>query len=480
MRFIAYGLFKYLVLLGFFFGAGLAVAQSSAASIGVGSSVLSKNKLNRERTETNFSLGFELKTLQYAESSPVDNSSQQQAQFEFNFKKQGSVFGESQVIIGTFTEPKSLYYAVPQTYIGLGSENSKLSIGRKTEKLSFADSFFNLGLVQPHFTNDNINFMAEGLTGITGSWASDNMGLLMSFNPLFIPNQGPQISAENGQIISTNRWAQAPPAKFKFGDLYKNINYIIRDYNVSDIVAHSGYMLNAHFGENKIRPLLLLTYSKKPINELAFSRDTYGDISTFQGYVYLTPVVLNHEIQAADINFDYQNFKSTLSAILDQPENIQAKDLEVMQNLKPLSIYSLYVGLDFSSYLNKKFELYLASAIITGGEIKDLNRQQVESVFSVSNTRTLFKKPLKIGLKSEMFFIYNKALESDINFTYDQELKGALLNAMIKYAPAKNISLNLGADIIGVENELPSEAQGNFLDQYKANDRFQAGLSYVF
>ena len=95
-------------------------------------------------------------------------------------------------------------------------------------------------------------------------------------------------------------------------------------------------------------------------------------------------------------------------------------------------------------------------------------------------SRTLFKKPIRVGLKNELFFVANNAVETDLMMTYDQELKGSLLSVQIKYSPFKSTKLSLGADVIGVENELPSSLQGNYLDQNKANDRFFAGVNYAF
>lgn len=464
----------------FMFSTLTVFAETSATQILGGTSVFKeKTKKNDEA----FKIGLELdiKAISYTESSNVDSNFQQQAQVGLNFKKQGTFFSETNLVIGTFSEPQSFYYTLSQGYIGFGSIDSNIAIGRKKENLSLADSFFHLGLIQSNFTNDNINFIEGGLTGISARYSSNGIGVLANFMPIFIPNQGPQIKAEDGRIVSSNRWASSPPSKFKFGEEYKDINYAIRDYNIADIISNSGYMLHAYIGQHKTnRPILAATYAKKPVNEVALSRDTYSDISNFEGYVFLTPVVLKHQVQAADLNLDYENINSTISYLADEPDNKDAAGLEVLQNLSPLKIVSIYASLDLSEIINKKFKVYIAAADISGGEIRDLNSEKKESIFSVSNSRTLFKKPVCLGLKGEMFFIYNEALESDVSLTYDQELKGSLLSMQFKYSPFKNMGINISTDLIGVENELPADVQGNFLDQNKANDRFSAGIDYVF
>lgn len=474
------------LFIAFFMGYSVWAQQSAvkappAKAGALGTSTLKRQIPKKDSEEFRARIDFDLTAISYAEESPNDSSFQQRAQIGLNFKKEGRVFSETDIRVGTFSEPKSLYYAFPEAYIGYGSREANMTLGRKKESLSFADSFFNLGLMQSHQSNDNIYFIEGGLTGLAGHYNGDGFGFAASYNPIFIPNQGPQTNVEDGRIVSSNRWSPSPPSKFKFGDDNKDINYAIRDYELTEIISsQSGYMVTAYIGSNPERPYLRVSYADKPVNEIVLSRDTYSDISTFEGYVYLNPTVITHQIGAADINLDYRNFKTTFSVISDSPVNKDAPDLEYIQTLSPVTVASAYAGLDLSAWMGKKLEIYGAAAVITGGEIKDINNQGQESTFAVASSRTLFKQPVRFGLKSEMFFIYNRALEADVNFTYDQKLKGSLLSAALKFAPTRNLKLNLGADVIGVESELPEDEQGNFLDQNKANDRFFAGVNYAF
>ena len=455
------------------------LASVSVSAETSGSSVL-KIKTKNDSEALNASAEFDLKMISYAESSSVDSNSQQQFQAELTLRKQGTFFTDTSILIGTFSEPGSVYYAFPQAFVGYGSQDAFVAFGRKKENLSFADSLYNFGLLQSGFSNDNIDFVEGGLTGLHTHFHSGKFGFNAAFMPLFIPNQGPQTKFEDGKNISTNRWAAAPPSIFKNGTDQKNINYAIRDYSLVDIISNSGFMLRGYFGANKARPLISATYAKKPVNEIAISRDTYQDISTSEGFVYLTPVVLNHEVQALDFNLDFENINTTLSYLADQPINVVAKTPDVIQNLSPLSIVSFYASLDLADVTRRKLKFYTALAIISGGEIRDLNTEGKESGFSVANSRTLYKKPLRFGITGEVISTRNGAIETDLAMTYDQELKGSLLSVVLKYAAMKNLKLNLGADLIGTEADLSATAQGNFLDQHKADDRFFAGVSYAF
>jgi hypothetical protein len=120
------------------------------------------------------------------------------------------------------------------------------------------------------------------------------------------------------------------------------------------------------------------------------------------------------------------------------------------------------------------------AADISGGEIRDLNSQGQSGSFSFATARTQFKKPIRSGFKGEIATIYNRALKADLNLTYDQQLKGSLLSTKINYAASNNLSFNLAADIIGVENENVDGTQSNYLEQNQGNDRVSAGVGYAF
>ena len=61
----------------------------------------------------------------------------------------------------------------------------------------------------------------------------------------------------------------------------------------------------------------------------------------------------------------------------------------------------------------------------------------------------------------------------------DFEQKGVLLSTEFRFFVSTKAYFYMGADILGVDN--PDEnTSGNFLNQYRANDRYSGGFSYVF
>lgn len=453
-------------------------AGSNKVQMPVGQSLV-KKKAQKTNEDLAVTVITQAQAHNYSSNSPIDNGSTQQIEAQLKLKTQGQFFTALDLTLGSFATEQSFYYALPEAYIGYGSKNSSVTFGRKLENLSFSDSYYNTGLIQGFMTNDLINYSEGGLTGLAAHFNNDSFGFNVGYNPIFIPNQGPQATAKDGKIVSGNRWAPSPPEQFKFGDQNQEIIYAITDFKITDIISHSGLYANIHLGANQERPLLNATYANKPINELALSRETFADISTFKGNVILTPVVLNHDVYSVDFNLDAGNFKSTLSYLGDQPQNIPAENSMTMQNLAPISMTGIYAAYNLTDVVGQKLEIYASMAQFNGGQIKDINSNGQESSFAFASSRTRFSKPIKFGVKGDMLFINDKPLQATADLTYDQDYRGSLLSATLHYAPIKDLRLSLGADVIGVEVESTSK-QTNFLDQNKANDRFTAGAIYAF
>lgn len=454
------------------------LAANAQSQTSVGTSLY--NPRSSRSTDFGARLGLSLKQISYGSASAYDNGSLQQVETEITVSKKGTFFSNTNLILGTFSIENSFYFALPEAYGGYGSKENSVTVGRKIENYSMSDTFFNFGLMHPTFSNDNINFKTNGLTGVGFHHHSGSFGINVAYNPIFIPNQGPQVKIEDGEVNSTNRWATVPPEAVRLGDENREIVYAIKDYKISEVLNNPGYMANVFFGEKKERPFLMATYGRKPINEIALSRDTFADIATFRGNVILNPHVLYHQIYAADVNLDSKDLKFTASFLGDQPENIPAQQMETMQTLSPLSIVSANLSYDLEGAIGRKMEVYVAAANISGGEIRDINSSGQSSEISFAGSRTLFRRPVKLGAKGELFYIQNRPFSADVNFTYDQQLKGSLLSAAINYAMTKSIKISAAADVLGVQEESTSGSDSNFLYQNKANDRIMAGVDYVF
>ncbi len=433
-------------------------------------SVISSDKLTLE---------FNLLGVQYLSESPADSNFQQQAEAEFQFEKQGPIVLKAYSVAGTFTLEKSSYVAVPELYAGISSANTESFViaGRKIQNFSFVDKNENLGLYNSNFTTDFINFRQQGLTGIHAQAQSGPFGIYAGYYPLYFPNQGPQVYEENGEIRSSNRWAQRPPTRFKFGSSERKIIYSIRDYEIGEIVRNSGESASIFWGNSSDRPRVKVSYARKPVNEIPLTRETYGTTTNFQGQVKLSPVVTYGQVQSVDVNLDTNKFKTTFSFLEDRVFNKTAAVDETLQFLSPLRIYGAWVSADLSDYFKREISTEVSYSEVSGGEVKDLLSDGRDSLFTFSSQRARFKRPLSLALKTELFVVSQRVVTSKIKWTYDTAVRGTLLSGLVAYQPLEKLNVNIGFDVLGVEQ---NRSEDNFLQDKQANDRVYGGLEYVF
>jgi hypothetical protein len=453
------------------------------SSTGQAQNFLSMQANEKKSSESVSSLlELNLNQVGYSSTSPYDHQGQQSVSLTLGHTQKGFLFSASEVLAGVTSEKNSFYAAAPEIYMGVGSkkDSSFVAAGRMKKNYNFLDSYYNLGLYNSYFTNDFISYKEQGLTGLHLQAFSGFFGIYAGWHPLYLPNQEPQVREEGGSLVSSNRWAQRPPPQFQFADKNHPIEYVIRDYRISEIISNQGYSASAFLGEDPKRPLLQIAYANHPVNEIPLMRDTYGTAMDFVGHVNLSPVVTYHEVQSADVNFDFLNIQTTFSYMEDKVSNKTAAENEALQNLAPLQVYGMYVAADVSPWVKRQLIFSLAAAEMKGGEIKDLDSNGKESIFTFSTRRTQFKAPVTLGLATELAFIRSKPLKTQVRWTYDRTDKGSLLSTQLGYEVILNMNIHVGADLLGVEQNLPEDASSNFLDRNQANDRVYGGLQYVF
>ena len=356
-------------------------------------------------------------------------------------------------------------------------KKSNVVLGRKIKNFSFLDKEQNLALFNSYFSNDMIRYQQQGLVGIHAEFQYKKIGFYAGYYPMYLPNQGPQIYEEDGEIRSSNRWSQKPPSQFRFGKLDREIVYSIRDYDINEIIQNQGEGLSLYFGDSNQRPWIQASYARKPVNQIPLSRDTYGTASNFIGQVKLSPVVTYSQVQAVDINLDSTRIKTTISYLEDRVFNKVAPENETLQFLKPLKMYGVWVGLDLNDYFSRFMMIEISYAELFDGEIQDLLSDGRTSIFTYSSQRSLFKKPMSLKLNSQLFFINTRPVMTSMKWTYDSVYKGALFSGTASYQTLAKVNLNVGFDLLGVEQE---SNETHFLQDKQANDRVYGGLEYVF
>jgi hypothetical protein len=431
------------------------------------------------------SLALSLQGQSYLQSTELADSAEQifNLDHKYNYSN-GQKKAQTSLILGGYTNNGSVYGALPEAYFQFAIDNDQKSIqqsysvGRKIVDVSQIDQNFNLGLTNSFFTQDYVHYRNQGLVGFHQDLSTQNFGFSLSALPIYLPNQGPSIKETNGKIIGSNRWVKKPPEKFAFNDNNKEIIYSIQYDQISKLVFSPGAMAQIRIGQTENHIHLISSYSKRPMNEPVLERETFADLNVV-GNVNLVPNVIYDEIMTTDLRYNNNKIKASLSYIVDRPENKPARDFYSIQNLEGISGYSLSFEYASLTLKNRDTSLGFSVADFQGGEIKDLNYDGSDNIFTFTKQRLQYRKPIQLYVNSDLFLLRNgRFLKTKLNWLYDLEQKGSLLTSEFSVQALTSLNARLGVEVLGTEEQL-NEDYG-FLQQFQSNDRVYGGIEYVF
>jgi hypothetical protein len=442
--------------------------------------------------KSNYNIQIDFTGQAYVESSDQYDASEQIYQFQhkYNRETKNHVF-KSQIIFGGYAEKKFFFGAIPELYYQykISEVSSDLkkqtsyqpqqsyALGRKIVTSSQLDQVFNLGLMNPELTQDFITYQQQGLTGFHQDIDAKMWGIQLGILPVYLPNQGPSVKELNGKIESSNRWVKKPPTQFAFNDSNKEIIYSVQYDEVSKLILTPGVLAQIRFGEMNNKLHSIVSFSKKPMNEPVLERETFADLDIV-GKVNLVPNVIYDDLFTVDLRYQDRNFKSAVSYISDRPENKTARSFYSIQNLQPITGYSFFAEYELPHFKARSVTLGFAIADFFGGEIRDINADGSENIFTFTKQRMQYQKPLQLYVRSDLFSVSGMSSRGDLKWLYDREQKGSLLSAQIHIPAMRTLEAHLGFDILGTEQQQKEDY--GFLQQFQANDRVYGGLEYVF
>ena len=390
-------------------------------------------------------------------------------------------------IFGLYPEESASYVAAPELYysryVRLKDYNvlAEYTIGRRQTVKNKLDDVFNLGVVNPYFSQDLINYTAEGLTGLHTKAGNEYVTLGANFYPIFIPNQGPANSVKNGKLIGVNRWAQSTPSSFIYNNQKNDIDYKISDSNLYNMMNNPGYSLTFQTGElEKTDIELSVGYSDTPINDVIISRTLIADLN-LNGSVEIFPVVRYSQKLTSDLKFKHHNTTFFASYLMDTPRNKLETNEHAVQVLEPIYGYGAGIQVDMTDFVNRGFNFGLGYGKFYGGEISDINPSGEENIFSLSNNRLLFQNPFKFSAELEGFQMLSRSVYFNANWIYDGVQDGSLLSISARHEPLRNLNVSIGVDLVGVVDDIENdETKKSFLSKHSSDDRMTGAIQYAF
>ena len=421
--------------------------------------------------------------MQYTTSLP-DNPKLSQSQLvstQLKYENLKSAFGTKfDFSAGSYLGQSGSHFSLSEVFAQFKlSKNSEVSIGRKLNFWSEADKNWQLGLWQPLFNLDALRLQDQGLTGAFLELGNRNWNFLVFGSPLFIPTMGPNIQEENGSLVADSRWYNQPSNSVPVFDQDTRLIYAIEMPELKELVnqtsaaarfkyeADNGFWASVNAG-------------RKPINSLMvqYEFQLNAPVVDSNGNATLKPVVGFHKLAGADLGIKGKNSEVSISYLQDDPDTKSASDLWVLQRPEAMKAVTFHTKYSMETPLTLfPVKVSLDYLKITGGSISDFDSNGIYRS-AIFEKRTNFYNALRISGAVETQLFSKKTVW---NFSYlrDFDQKGTLIGTEALIFPKERFAFVVGADILGVDN--PDEnVTTDFLNQFRANDRYYGGVSYVF
>jgi hypothetical protein len=366
------------------------------------------------------------------------------------------------------------------------SEPLDLDFGQKREVYSVADEKWSLGLWQPVYQRDLLNPQTMGMIGAHLRFRKSAVDLQASYLPVFLPNINPEKSSSDNQIKSQGRWFRPLNQEIDFIGKKTDVRYSIGSAKTEEMLLQNSLLLRAALNLNNERLKISASAANKPINEPQFKYSGRHILSEqnkdfFEAQV--SPVVFRHQVYNLDLTsqlspgwFTYVSFGA------DEPEKkklgFSTNSVGFQAQQKPESLR--YESFGFN-YKNDDFcylcELDISYIKTQSEPVIDVD-QDGKKLGSILPNRSIYSQAVRFSptFRNQIF-----GLSQDVNMTWirDLKLKGQILKLINKMRLTKSMSLSIGFDAIGVDDESELN-ESSFFNQFRANDRYFMGLGYVF
>ncbi len=439
------------------------------------------------KVETSGTLKFE--STKYQSSIP-DNTKLNQS-LSASLKLKTDVKTEYTQGVLDFTAEKMVdwdtsQFSVREFYWGQKPKDQGLQVtlGRKLENWSQGDQDWQLGLWQPKQTFDGLRPEQQGLTGVFLNYQQGLIEVLGYGSPIFIPTMEPEVKNDNGTLTSDSRWYRTPSSTAILFNKQRKIVYSLNIPHLEELVNKPGAGLRLQVAGQKEGPWAAVGYAYKPINQLLVKYDktlAASEEGEDTGVAPLFPVVAYHSLVSADMGYKFSRSLIVLSYLADQPQAVEQKadDPYIIQRPQEAKVYTVHADTQLDlPVLSNPLGLMVGYLRVDGGDIADSDAQGTYQV-PVFTQRFLFSNAAMIQAEIQSS-VKSKKLISRFKYLREFDQRGMIGSAEFTFYPLRAMGLTVGADVLGVDDTNTSNQDTSFLNEFRANDRMYAGISYVF
>lgn len=387
----------------------------------------------------------------------------------------GRINWVADISAGTFFSLKQSYYSVQEIYVSTHfDERAQVSFGRKKHNWSEIDRVWAFGLWQPRYNIDALRPEDNGLTGLFFDYKSDRFQFLAFGSTIFIPTVGPEIREEDGQLKADNRWYR-PPSR-QSGKI--SLSYDLETGDILSLLRQESYALKVRVGLEDEGPWASLAGGRKPINDIAFERCLRCVSATSEAEFVVGPRVTHHQVFSADVGYNWQSVKASLSYFEDHPDSILPPADYAVQKFDPIKIYAGQVEYSTRDFFNRTLQFQAAYLKSAGGDITDIESEGQASEVTLFPSRYRFSNAASVSVLGELTSVQSRPLVSKLEYTREFDQKGSIFGLELQYQWNRAWSYLVGFDALMVDDS--TSTSDDFINIYRANDRVFAGASYVF
>ncbi|MFV3409152.1 transposase [Bdellovibrio bacteriovorus] len=380
---------------------------------------------------------------------------------------------------GTFFTRGQSHFVVSEAYVASKKAPFRAFAGRKKHDWSEMDRRWQLGLWQPKFAIDTLRPEEQGLTGLFLDYNTNGWQIVGFASPLFIPSMGPDIREEGGGLVSDSRWYRAPSRDYDFNNNINTIQYQLDIPDAAKLTANGGAAMMGRLGSKERGPWVVVSGGYLPVNELILKRKNFKDVSEEKVDVTVSPDVTHHIIKSIDLGYTHGRMKASVSYLEDDPIEKRPDDPEwSIQKLEPIRAYSAAFDFSLADFLAKTLAIQVEYLKVEGGGITDIQSNGQPDDFTMFDDRLKFTNALSFRVEGQLASFFNRPFVTRFKYLYDYDQRGSLLNTEFLYYPSQKWAVVVGGDVLGVQDE--KHDPSGFLNQYRANDRFYGGMTYVF
>ncbi|MCB0355378.1 MAG: hypothetical protein KDD40_00130 [Bdellovibrionales bacterium] len=373
-------------------------------------------------------------------------------------------------------QSSELYLHLKDAYLAYNvSDLHQFEVGRKRKNWNQIDQTWALGLWEPSLKTDGFNFSREGLTGFYYDTKSGPWHLSLFASPIFLPDQGPQVKVEEGQIISKNRWFYNRVKSVQIGEIESPLQYNLHMPEISDIVQQNSVAWEVGWKQSQAEGLAMkLAFADKPINQLYIGVRPVHNVSVKNvnhiSEIHLYPQVHKHRLYTGELSYKSKVLKLWLSANVDKPYEQKIDKVWISPPFVDENIYAIGGDWQWSnnqlglSYLHRESEEFKNQSIFTS---EDLSRLSDRYVFRQA-TLVNFHRLDTFGKFGQVKF--------NLRWVHSVKSDADMLSARWEYNYFHDWSWIFGGDLIGTKNE----NNNDFFAINRSNDRIYGGMSYVF